>query len=317
MIVSDTFSTKSVRFRPFRIRRSREKLFSVDHGIGNVTSSRQHCRPCFFVTVFDGAGVQQYMRHVVLESDAKDLATHHKGVEESRDSCTGFGDVEQPVLSSDREKPACVLRTLVAACGKRMLEESNQGVPPFQRILERSPEFADCLVHIGKAESMDLLKYRTENLSSSPEEDILRKSSIPEAVKQKSFLMEERSVELQQLEGNATLSVSVGLNGFPSCMNEAADVCEGTLLLGIFMPGRQHLFTTAKFSPISTKLSLEACSGGNFEIRSFPARATSEYLESPSQLRIAIGGMLKRFARLVSPKPERTTVTALRRNSFV
>jgi hypothetical protein len=46
-----------------------------------------------------------------------------------------------------------------------MVEESDQGVPPVQRILERSPELADCLVHIGKAESMDLLKYRTENLS--------------------------------------------------------------------------------------------------------------------------------------------------------
>ena len=96
MIVSDTFSTKSVRFSPFRIRRSREKLFSLGHGIGNVTSSRQQCRPCFFVTALDGAGVQKYMRHVVLEPDAKDLAALHKGVEESRDGCTGFGDVEQP-----------------------------------------------------------------------------------------------------------------------------------------------------------------------------------------------------------------------------
>ena len=211
MIVSDTFSTQSVRFSPFSIWRSREKLFSVGHGIGNVTSSRQHCRPCFFVTVFDGVGVQKHMRHVVLESDVQNLAAFHKGVEESRDGCTGFGDVEQPVLSSDRERSDCVLRTLVAACGERMVEETDQRVPPVQRILKRSPELADRLVYIGKTEGTDLLENGTENLSSSPEEDIFRKSFIPEAVKQKSFLMEERSVELQQLKGNAALPVAVGV----------------------------------------------------------------------------------------------------------
>ena len=66
------------------------------------------------------------MRHVVLEPDVKNLAAFHKGVEESRDCCTGLGDVEQPVLSSDCEMSDRVLRTLVAACGERMVEETDQ-----------------------------------------------------------------------------------------------------------------------------------------------------------------------------------------------
>ena len=122
---SNTFAAESVGFGPVRIRHGCKKLFPVASDNGNITSSGQHRRPGLFITVFDGVGMHEQVRQIIIDADVHGLAGLHKGVEESGNLRTGFSDVEQPVLSSHSERPDCVLGSLVAACGKRIIKEER------------------------------------------------------------------------------------------------------------------------------------------------------------------------------------------------
>ena len=99
MSESDTFAAQSVGFGPLRIRHGCKKHLPVAFDRGNVTSSGQHRRPGFFVTVLDGVRIHEQVRQIIIDADAHGLARFHKGVEEGGNLRTGLGDVEKPVLS--------------------------------------------------------------------------------------------------------------------------------------------------------------------------------------------------------------------------
>jgi len=104
---SDPFATKYVRFSPVRIRNSLEKLLLVGLGIGNITVSRKHCGPGFFIPVLDRVCIHEKMGKIVVNADIHGFAALNKAVEEGGNLCTGLSDVEQPVLLAKTEWSDC------------------------------------------------------------------------------------------------------------------------------------------------------------------------------------------------------------------
>lgn len=129
----------------------------------------------------------------------------------------------QNIISSDSEWSDCVLSSLVAACGKRIIKEPHKGFPPVQRILKCSLQLSDGLAHIPETEIMDPVENRSENLSPFGKENFFSDLSCIKRVSEFSFLMEERCVEFQKLESRTTLAVSVGFDSLASGMHETSD----------------------------------------------------------------------------------------------
>lgn len=148
MSVSNTFAAQPVGFCPVRIRLGYKNHLLVASASLDVTSSRQHSRPCLFVTVLDCVRMQEQMGQIIMDVDAHGLTGLYNGVEESRYLSAGLRDVEQPVLPAHSEWSDCVLGSLVAACGKRIIKKPDKCFPPVQKILKCSLQLSDGLVFI-------------------------------------------------------------------------------------------------------------------------------------------------------------------------
>ena len=121
------------------------------------------------------------------------FAALNKAVEEGGNLCTGLSDVEQSVLLAKTEWSDCILRSLVATCSERIIEEPGEGFPPVQRILESNLELPNGLVHILETEDSDLLKNRSKYFVSAGDVILLRDLSSAEGFSEMSFFVEEIS----------------------------------------------------------------------------------------------------------------------------
>lgn len=206
---SDFLATQFVGFCPLVIRNSGEYLLAILDCTGNITLAGKHGHPCFLVAILKFACVHHEPGKIIPGVDTHGLATFNKAVVKSRYLCTRLGYVEQPVAAPDTEWSDCILGSLIAACSERIIEEPLQCLPPLQRIVERwgcglGQNFIDVLL----AELVDFIEKQFKNQSSFSH-IILRSSefTVVEPVLQKSFIVEERRVDLEQFESLAGLRV--------------------------------------------------------------------------------------------------------------